>query len=133
MGSSYGNEFAGEFTMNKAYKALAATLLGLLLLAGCTTATPALPGGLGADDLIAKAQVAADALVALDYDTFIAQHEDIRQEFIIKNELRATYEPLFDEMGAFEGYAGLDAFPYEDDRGDQYAVVAVVQQFAMAH
>lgn len=118
--------------MKKTIAVVAATLLCLCLLAGC--ASSELPGNLKADDLKAKAQAAGDAIVARDYEGFIALFDAATMEAagvqMNAEDLAAFYDPILDKLGDFVEYSGLEAGPYKDANGTEYGVVLIQQKFA---
>ena len=117
--------------MKKALALVTATLLAVLLLASCNTP---LPGDLNADDLKAATRAAGDAIVARDYDAFIALFDaDTQEEYgatMAAEDLAAFYNPMLDGLGEYKEISGLEVGPYKDANGNEYGIVLIDQKFA---
>lgn len=97
--------------------------LALVLLAGCNSILP-LPEGMDEDAIVADAKQAVDALNARDWAAFNGYFTDFD---LSEEDWAGSFDPILDELGAFEDYGNIATTGYSEEVSDsdevQYGLV----------
>ena len=111
------------------FSLISVLLLVTLSLSGCTT--PPLDPAFTEDKVLSSAQEMIALLNERDYDSAAELFSDRLAAAIPRDTLSVTFDPILDNLGAFETVKDSIAYGATDEAsGDAYAVAIVVCKYA---